>query len=135
MKRLPFSYKNTLSPWFKEQDLDRGWTLISTELSAILLFRNFGGGLFNGNNSHGKAMIGLSGNSGKIRDFKLDQYYCTCCKRKQSKGNYCSHLAAVAISLLREGDEGGKLQPNFSSRMTLTTFFTITVIAISSAAT
>ncbi len=111
MKWLSFSYKNALSPWFKEKDLEKGWELLSTELLATLFFRNFGGGLFNGETSHGTAMIGFAKGSGKIRNFKLDRFYCTCCSRKQSKGNCCSHLAAVAISLLLEGDEAGQLQP------------------------
>lgn len=111
MKRLSFTYKNALSPWFKEKDLERGWELLSTELQATLFFRNFGGGLFNGKTSQGTAMVGFAKGSGKIRCFKLDRFYCTCCSRKQSKGNCCSHLAAVAISLLVEGDEAGQLEP------------------------
>ena len=111
MKWLSFSYKNALSPWFKEKDLEAGWELLSAELQATLFFRNFGGGLFNGKTSHGTAMLEFSKSSGKIRKFKLDRFYCTCCSRKQAKGNCCSHLAAVAISLLLEGDEAGQLQP------------------------
>ncbi len=111
MKRLPFSYKNTLRPWFKETDLEKGWDLLATELLATLFFRNFGGGLFDGETSHGKAMLGFSKASGKIRSFKIDRFYCTCCSRKQSRGNCCSHLAAVAISLLVKKETEEELQP------------------------
>ncbi|MEA3361650.1 MAG: DEAD/DEAH box helicase [Thermodesulfobacteriota bacterium] len=111
MERLSFSHKNILRPWFKEKDLEAGWELLSTELSATLFFRNFGGGLFNGKTAQGKAMLGFTKKSGKIRNFDIDRFYCTCCSRKQSRGNCCSHLAAVAISLLSEEDEAGKLQP------------------------
>ncbi len=111
MKRLSFTYKNTLSPWFKEKDLEKGWKLLSTSLPTILFFRNFGGGWFAGESSHGRAIISFTKVSGKIRNFKIDQFCCTCCSQKQTKGNFCSHLAAVAISLLAEGDEAEKLHP------------------------
>lgn len=111
MKWLPFSYKNTLRPWFKEKDLEKGWEFLSAELSATLFFRNFGGGLFNGKTAQGTAIIGFSKGAGKIRSFKIDRFYCTCCSRKQSRGNCCSHLAAVAISLLSEEGDAGELQP------------------------
>ncbi|MDA3904029.1 MAG: DEAD/DEAH box helicase [Desulfuromusa sp.] len=111
MKWLPFSYKNTLRPWFKEEDLENGWEFLSTELSATFFFRNLGGGLFNGNTSQGRAIIGFTKVSRIVRSFELDQPYCTCCSRKQTKGNFCCHLAAVAISLLTEEDQAGKLQP------------------------
>ena len=110
MKWLPFSYKNALAPWFNEKDLEKGWELLSTELSATLFFRNFGGGLFNGKSSHSTAMIGFSKTTGKIRNFAFDRFYCTCCSRKQTRGNCCEHLAAVAISLLSKGGEGEELQ-------------------------
>lgn len=111
MKWLSFSYKNTLRPWFKEEDLEKGWKLLSTELPTILFFRNFGGGWFDGKTSRGRAIISFTKVSGIVRNFKIDQFCCTCCSQKQTRGNFCSHLAAVAISLLAEGDEAEKLQP------------------------
>ncbi|RLB70557.1 MAG: hypothetical protein DRH07_08365 [Deltaproteobacteria bacterium] len=111
MKWLPFSYKDTLRPWFKEEELEKGWKLLAEELSTTLFFRNFGGGWFNGKTSQGRAMIGFTKTSGAIRNFKIDRFYCTCCSQKQAAGSHCRHLAAVAISLLVEKGETETLQP------------------------
>lgn len=70
MKWLPFSYKNTLSPWFKEKDLEKGWELLSAGLVTTLFFRNFGGGLFADETSQGTAMIGFVKVSGIVRNLK-----------------------------------------------------------------
>ncbi|MFK5926868.1 MAG: DEAD/DEAH box helicase [Desulfuromusa sp.] len=85
--------------------------LLAEELPTTLFFRNFGGGLFHGKTSQGRAMISFTRTSGTIRSFKIDRFYCTCCSRKQSGGNHCSHLAAVAIALLVEEAESETLQP------------------------
>ena len=66
MKWLPFSYKDTLRPWFNEKDMEKGWGLLAEGLLATLFFRNFGGGLFKGKTTQGKAMLGFSKSSGKI---------------------------------------------------------------------
>lgn len=111
MSLLPFSYKHNLKPWFKNDDLKKGWELLASDLSARLFFRNFGGGLFSGENAEGRAIARFAPSPKLKQGFKIDSPFCSCCSQKQSIGNFCSHVAAVTLAFLVEKDEIGRLAP------------------------
>ncbi|MGM0682292.1 MAG: DEAD/DEAH box helicase, partial [Thermodesulfobacteriota bacterium] len=99
---LSITEKTLLTPWFSSKNLDKGHEYTKNgEIREILYYRQGMGGLFQ-DKKNVKAACLIKPAPQLKQGFKLASASCDECGRCQRAGDFCSHIAAVILSLLEK---------------------------------